>query len=187
MHPVIFPPSKRHANIPTIALQQFRDMLYRGRVAVVGEEVSDLLDLLLLRDQTMRLADQLEATMAATIGYPRIIVKAGENVRAVASQDLLTQLVEDGTLSEADGEWLGRRLARRQHQWWQQASELGLRGLRRRERSFALHASQLADRILAKRPATLVEITGKLALLAAAQAPERRHVIGLLDDVAALD
>lgn len=167
----------------TLSLVLLRQSLRRANQVVVDPEIVNLLDLLAHRDLTTHRADRLEAVMLRQIGSPAVVAIVGNQPTPIASYDILDGLVRQGLVTPADAERIGRWLTRRLQQWWGQASAIGLRGVRRRERRYAHQSRQLAGGILRRRAPSLEQIKVKLALLSATPSIEREHLIVLLDDL----
>lgn len=167
----------------TISLQRLRVLLRRAKITTSTHAFDELLAALAARDVSMQRADILEAEINAEVGLPRVVIEQEDDLLFVASQATIDQLVSDGKLDAADADWMKRRLARRQQQWWEQASLLGLRGLRRRERRLARYARALVRSFINKPGHDLLEIRLKLALVIASETPCPAHLSRLLDDL----
>lgn len=153
--------------MPTISLPRLRDLLRAYQLTPKNLKLAGVVAALEQRDEFMRSADAVETIMMHRIGLPRIVVRTTDGPVFVADRSILTQMSADGRLPVTETERLVRRLDRRKRQWWSQASEIGLRGLRRRERDAAAKSRRLVRRFL-RRPSTdIPTIAAKLVLFSA--------------------
>ncbi len=172
--------------MPTISLSRLRELLRTYQLELDDPLFMGLIAALELRDQFMDSADAVETLMIRRIGLPRIVVATADGPVFVADVPTLLVLSADLRLPETETDRLIRRLERRHRQWWSQASEIGLRGLRRRERHAAIKSANLVRHFLRRPSPKIATIAAKVALLAAQADDAGPSYVWVLNDVLAL-
>jgi hypothetical protein len=170
----------------TVSLPRLQQLLTRHHLHP-SRTLRRLIAVLGARDKATTLADQIEAEINSSVGFPRVVLEVSGVLIFVASKSQLRDLVASGRLEDRDFLRAERRLTDRQRQWWDTANTTGLRGLRRRERQFALRAQRLARSALSAPTFKISELRFKLIVMAASAAETSTTqpvLTGLVGDLA---